>query len=283
MLKNQELHDFLCEKNKELTAQWYETLDKSVGGVYGSNNPEAIERLKQQNYEFHMRFCSMFDTEEIECLENFQDWIMRVSKDEGHLSTPLAAILKEFFRTQLQYVNLIKEFAAMHKDISSEQLDLWKQAVILKTNEIILEFTVQHTAAAERRLNAQKEMIVEMSAPVILLTKEMGLLPLIGEIDTYRARIMFEKVLKQCHDASIERLFIDLSGVPIIDTMVAHQIFQLIDGLKIIGVKTALSGISPDIAQTAVQLGINFGEIEIYNTLTQAIKLQGLKVQRLQA
>jgi rsbT co-antagonist protein RsbR len=65
---------------------------------------------------------------------------------------------------------------------------------------------------------------------------------------------------------------VDLSGVPVIDTMVAQQIFHLIKGLKIIGVKTALSGISPVIAQTAVHLGIKFIDIEVYNTLAQALK-----------
>src|SRR5690606_16763021 len=149
------------------------------------------------------------------------------------------------------------------ESISPAQVNEWNKAVVNTINKIILEFTVQNTKAAENRSNAQQEMILEMSAPVILLTKDIGLLPLVGEINTYRAQIMFEKVLQQCHNNSTERLFIDLSGVPVIDTMVAHQIFQLIEGLKIIGVKTAIAGISPVIAQTAIQLGINFGEIEV--------------------
>lgn len=280
-LKNKELHEFLCDKNKELTEQWYETLDKSAGGVYASTNPEEIEKLKQQNHEFHERFCLMFSKEDTECTKDFQDWIVRIAKDEGHLSTPLDAVLKEFFRTQKQYLQLIEEFAAMREEsISPKQLQVWNQAVINTINDIILEFTFQNTKAAEKRLYAQQEMIVEMSAPVILLTKEIGLLPLVGEINTYRAQIIFEKVLEQCHENSLERLFIDLSGVPIIDTMVAHQIFQLIEGLKIIGVKAAIAGISPDIAQTAIQLGINFGEIEVYNKLAQAMKLNDLKVSQ---
>lgn len=65
--------------------------------------------------------------------------------------------------------------------------------------------------------------------------------------------------------------------MPIIDTMVAQQIFQLIYGLKIIGVETALSGISPVIAQTAVQLGIQFDGIEVYGTLAQAMNKTPIK------
>lgn len=280
MLKNKELHDFLCERNKDLTEQWYDTLDKSAGGVYGSTDPKVIEKLKQQNYEFHLRFCSMFNKEHDDFLEDFQSWIVQIAKDEGHLSTPLPAVLKEFFRTQKQYLQLIEEFASINEEtVSKEQLSAWNQGIISTINDIILEFTVQNTKAAENRLNAQQEMIIEMSAPVILLTKDIGLLPLVGEISTYRAQVIFEQALEQSSEYDLERLFIDLSGVPIIDTMVAHQIFQLINGLKIIGVKTALAGISPDIAQTAIQLGINFGEIETYNTLVQAMKIKNLEIR----
>jgi len=275
MLKNKELYDFLCTRSKELTEQWYMSLNKNAGGVYGSTDPKVIEKLKNQNHDFHLRFCLMFANDCNKFLEDFQEWIVGIAQDENHLSTPLADVLKEFFRTQKQYLQLIEEFASIHeKTISNEQLYAWNQAITSTINDIILEFTIQNTKAAERRLHAQQEMILEMSAPVILITKDIGLLPLVGEINTYRAQIIFEKVLEQCHEYSLEKLFIDLSGVPIIDTMVAHQIFLLIEGLKIIGVKTSLAGISPDIAQTAIQLGINFADIEIYSTLAQAMKLK---------
>lgn len=280
-LKNDKLHEFLCERNKEMTEEWYESLDKNAGGVYASSNPEVIEKLKKQNYEFHELFCLMFTRDDIGCVKEFEDWIDRVAKDEAHLATPLEAVLKEFFRTQQQYLQYIEEFASTHEEsLSAAQVNEWNKAVVNTINNIILEFTIQNTKAAETRLNAQQEMIVEMSAPVILLTKEIGLLPLVGEINTYRAQIVFEKVLQQCYENSIERLFIDLSGVPIIDTMVAHQIFQLIEGLKIIGVKTAIAGISPDIAQTAIQLGINFGEIEVYSKIAHAMKFNNLQVSK---
>lgn len=281
MLKNKELHDFLCERTKKLTEQWYETLDKNAGGLYSSTDPETIETLKQQNHEFHLRFCAMFEKDDPGCLKDFQDWIMHIARDEGHLATPLTAVLKEFFRTQKQYLELIDKFISIREEpVSNEQREEWKQAVVTTINEVVLEFTIQNANVAEKRLQAQQAMIVEMSAPVILLTKETGLLPLIGEIDTYRSQIIFEQVLEQCYQNSLERLFIDLSGVPIIDTMVAHRVFQLIEGLRLIGVKAALSGFSPAIAQTSIQLGLNFGKIEVYSTLAQAMKGQHLNFKK---
>lgn len=279
MLKNKELYDFLCERNKDLTEQWYKALDNDQAGIYSSANSKVIEKLKQHNAEFHAQFCTMFNKEYKEFLEDFQEWIIHTAKDEDRLSIPTTVVLQDFFQTQKQYLQLIEEFASIHAErVSKEQLIAWYQGITITINDLLLEYTAQTAIEAEKRLNAQQELIVEMSAPIILLAKDTGLLPLVGEISTYRAKIIFEKVLEQSADYQLERLFIDLSGVPIVDTMVAHQIFQLIAGLKLIGVKTALAGISPDIAQTAVQLGINFGEIEIYNTLVQAMKVTNLEI-----
>lgn len=69
----------------------------------------------------------------------------------------------------------------------------------------------------------------------------------------------------------IEDLCIDLSGVAIIDTMVAHEIFHLIQALKLIGVRSTLCGIRPEIAQTAIQLGLDFSHIRTTATLSQAL------------
>ncbi|WP_301722954.1 STAS domain-containing protein [Planococcus shixiaomingii] len=256
-----------------MTEEWYASLDKDKKGIYATTDPVEIEKLKRQNYEFHVLFCSMFGKEHSEFLSEFQEWIKQVAKDEAHLATPLEEVLEEFFNTQKQYLELIEEYYLKHKEhISHEQFVEWCFGVVTAISDIIQEFTVQNTVAAQSRMHVQQVLITEMSAPVILLSKETGLLPLVGEIDTYRSQVIFEKTLEQSSKYNIDKLFIDLSGVPIIDTMVAQQIFQLIYGLKIIGVKTALSGISPEIAQTAVQLGIQFDGIEVYSTLAQAME-----------
>lgn len=145
---------------------------------------------------------------------------------------------------------------------------------------MMLEVTVQHTKSGEKRLQAHQEMIIEMSAAVILLTKDAGLLALVGEIDTYPAQIICGNVLKQSYDLKLESLFIAILGLPIVDTMVAHQIFQSIEGLKIIGVKSQLFGIFLEIAQTSIQLSINFGEIKVSDTFAQAMKGNSLKLQQ---
>lgn len=72
-------------------------------------------------------------------------------------------------------------------------------------------------------------------------------------------------------DFGLKYIILDLSGVSVIDTMVAAQIFKVTDALKLIGIKTMISGVRPEIAQTMVSLGIKV-DIKIYSTLRQAFK-----------
>ncbi|WP_442598795.1 STAS domain-containing protein [Neobacillus sp. D3-1R] len=273
MHRNKELYQFFIEKTWQLTEEWYEALDKSEdSGVYASNDSDIIQNIKKQNYEFHQHFCEVFVKEETEFFRELEKWIVKVAQDENHLKTPIQYILREFFRTQEQYLNLIIEFSEIHKDqYSKSEIDAWHRIVIKTFSEVMIWFTEEYNNHSQRRLQAQQELIIQLSSPVILLNKDVAILPLVGEIDTARAKFMLESTLEQCAKLGVNQLLLDLSGVVIIDTMVAHQIFQLIEALNLIGVRTTLSGIRPEIAQTTVQLGLSFHKVSIKSTLSKAI------------
>ncbi|WP_046179015.1 STAS domain-containing protein [Domibacillus tundrae] len=269
----QELHEFLLEKAAQLTEEWYDSLDKSgPHGVYAATDSNAVELLKKQNYEFHLQFCQLFVQEESTFLSGFENWIIQIAKDEQHLSTPIHFIVREFFRTRDQYLHFIKEFVFSNKEkYSQEFIDLWNKKVINTIDKVVIWFMEEHHEFSVKRLQCQQEMINELSSPVITLNRHTGLLPLVGDIDTARAKLILEKTLKQCSEKRVDCLLIDLSGVIMIDTMVAQQLFHLVEALALIGVKTTLSGIRPEIAQTAVQLGLDFDQIIITSTLSRAI------------
>lgn len=198
-----------------------------------------------------------------------------IAQDDEHLNTPVTVIMKEFFNVQKQYLLLIKEFVSLHKgEYSQTTIDAWNNITIETFNKIVTWFVEENQKYSQEKLIAQQEMIHELSSPVIALNNHMGLLPLIGIIDTQRAKLIVENTLEQCTEKEITHLFIDLSGVLIIDTMVAQQIFSLIETLGLIGVKCTLSGIRPEIALTAVQLGLSFEKVSIKSSLAQAIGSQ---------
>ncbi|MFP7492365.1 STAS domain-containing protein [Terribacillus saccharophilus] len=273
MHRNKDLYLFLEERAKDITEEWYEQLDKSnSSGVYASTDPETIKTLKMQNYDFHLHFFRIFVEDKETFSKSFEEWIITVARDENHLNTPTHQIIREFVNTREQHLDLINEFYTIHKDtVSQEMFELWQRVIITAFDQVILKVTEEMHHYSNRKLQAQQEMINELSSPVILLNDTTALLPLVGDIDTNRAKLILENTLRECTVQDVDLLFIDLSGVIIIDTMVAQQIFYLVDALKLVGVETVISGMRPEIAQTAVQLGVSFNA-RTTATLTQAIR-----------
>ncbi|MCF6408181.1 STAS domain-containing protein [Pseudalkalibacillus salsuginis] len=273
MQRNKDLHRFLLDKAEQLTEDWYNTLDKSDPiGVYSSTDPEIIQNLKQQNYEFHLNLIEIFDKEEEEFFNNFEEWVIKTARDKEHIETPTHYVMREFIRVRKQYTQLINEFVEIHPGkYANEQIELWKEMIIKEFDIAMVRFTEEKNNYLNDQLSAQKAMINELSSPVIDLSHNVGLLPIVGDIDTHRAKTVLESTLQQCADRNIEHLYIDLSGVFMVDTMVAHEIFQLLHSLKLLGIETTLSGIRPEIAQTAVQLGIDFDNVNITSRLSIAM------------
>ncbi|KAB7672479.1 STAS domain-containing protein [Bacillus sp. B1-b2] len=272
MQKNTEIYQYFIDHADELTEDWYVSLDKSdPKGVYASKDPTVIANVKKQNNEFHYHLARIFITSEEAFFQDFQPWIVRIATDQKHLDTPIHFIIREFIRTREQYILLMGEFVNSKNEIDQDVIDKWNKAIVKLFDEIILRVSEEVHQHSYNQLTAQQELINELSSPVITLSKTRALLPLVGDIDTARAAAIMDNTLSQCAEKKVSHLFIDLSGVVIIDTMVAHQIFQLIHGLKLIGVKTTLSGIRPEIATTAIQLGLSFEDISIVATLSKAI------------
>ncbi|MDL0435640.1 MULTISPECIES: STAS domain-containing protein [unclassified Niallia] len=271
MQKNEKLYKYFLENADRLTDDWYANLDRTdPNGVYASEDPEIIKTLKKQNNDFHYYLAKVFIEEEEKFLEEFREWVVAIASDKEHLETPIHFIIREFIRTREQYFQLVEEFKQKN-DIPEERITIWNRSIVRIFDIVILQFTEQFHENSIKQLRAQQEMINELSSPVILLSENRALLPLVGDIDTARAAAILENTIKQCAEKRVTQLFIDLSGVIIIDTMVAHQIFQLINGLSLIGVHSTLSGIRPEIATTAIQLGLSFNDISIASTLSKAI------------
>ena len=275
MHKNTDLYNYLSTKTNQLTEEWYESIDKTTAkGVYASNDPKVIEKLKDQNLRFHHQFIKIFIEDEHQFSQEFESWVQEISQDSDHLLTPTHIVIDEFLNTQNQYMRLLEDYVLEHcHEYTMKEILLWGQVVNKAFGNIISRFVEAHHTLAFRRLTSQQAVINELGAPVIKLHQGIGLLPVVGDIDTQRAKYLLEHTLIECSRKQISHLYVDLSGVNMIDTMVALQIFQLIDSLKIVGVKTTLSGVRPEIAMTAVQLGINFKEIQITGNLSQALQL----------
>ena len=97
-------------------------------------------------------------------------------------------------------------------------------------------------------------------------------MPLVGTIDTDRAKKIMENLLNGVVKHRSQVVLIDITGVPVVDTMVAHHIIQASEAVRLVGAKCLLVGIRPEIAQTIVNLGIDLSQVTTKNTLQKGIQ-----------
>ena len=135
-------------------------------------------------------------------------------------------------------------------------------------NEVV--DTYSHTW--ERTVSLQKIALQELSAPLIPVFEGITVMPLVGTIDTERAKQIMENLLSGAVKHRSEVVLIDITGVPVVDTMVAHHIIQAADAVRLIGATCMLVGIRPEIAQTIVNLGIDLNQFVTKNTLKKGIE-----------
>jgi rsbT co-antagonist protein RsbR len=134
-----------------------------------------------------------------------------------------------------------------------------------------------------REINSQQQqlldMIREISSPVIPVHDDVLVLPLVGTIDSARSSRIMETLLTGVQEHAAEVVIIDITGVPIVDTAVANHLIQATRAATLLGAHCVLVGVSAEVAQTLVQLGVNLSTLVTRSNLqagiTYALARQG--------
>ena len=128
-----------------------------------------------------------------------------------------------------------------------------------------------YVEARERIISAQSEELLELSTPVVKLWDGIVAVPLVGTLDSARTQVVTEKLLETLVETGSEHAIIDITGVPSVDTQVAQHLLKTVVAARLMGAECIISGIRPQIAQTVVALGIEFGDIATKATLADAL------------
>ena len=139
-----------------------------------------------------------------------------------------------------------------------------------------------YARAREQIITEQSEQLLELSTPVVKLWEGVVSVPLVGTLDSARAQIVMERLLQTLIDTGSPFAIIDITGVPAVDTQVAQHLLKTVMAARLMGAECIVSGIRPQIAQTIVALGIEFGDIltkaTLADALRAAIRLSGSEV-----
>ncbi|WNS77817.1 STAS domain-containing protein [Domibacillus sp. DTU_2020_1001157_1_SI_ALB_TIR_016] len=254
---------------------------KKVHEIRLSEAAEAQKHLisqldEQQAIEIRANFVSLFGealilgVDKEKAYADIEKWGKETGRFIHSLGVPLDEALKDtaYYRA---FISEVIEEAAVKHNMSVRTVFASARVIDPLLDHAVYCFSLTYIHFYKESLENAKTAFIELSVPVVPLSKGIAVLPLIGNIDTERAGLLMEETLKAAKRLNLTHLILDLSGVLMVDTMVADQIFKVIDALKLLGVQTILTGIRPEIAQTVVSLGLDFSKQVTWANLQQAL------------
>ena len=142
-----------------------------------------------------------------------------------------------------------------------------------------------YLSTKEKLIGQQQEALRELSTPVLQVREGELIVPIIGMIDTQRARQLTEALLRAIRDNRARVVVIDITGVPAVDTKVANHLAQTVEAARLMGAHAIVTGLSAEVAQTLVTLGIDLGKLktvgDLQGGIDEADRLLGYKVVRM--
>jgi rsbT co-antagonist protein RsbR len=160
-------------------------------------------------------------------------------------------------------------------------LDAYEPAANRIANTVAVGFVQER----ERVIRQQQEAIRELSTPVLQVRERLLILPIIGVIDPQRARQLTEQLLRGIRTNRAKVVVIDITGVAAMDVTVANHLVQTVEASRLLGATVIVTGLSPEIAQTLVTIGVDLGKMntvgDLQGGIEQAERLLGYKVATL--
>ena len=267
-----ELARFLNENLNFYTKEWIQFLQKNKSHIINLIKKNGFfELIEEAGEPIMLLIAENFLTEDKErIVAAGSEWGARSAKTDFPMHFAWEAFqssrgivwsaIKSFYSESNQTLT-IGEFFELERYVN-DIIDLY-----------IDSYTALFVNHKEELLKSHRETVDELTVPIIPITDKICILPVVGNVDSYRAKKIRERTLQRVKELKAKQLIIDISGVPFIDTAVVNHLFKIVNGIKLLGCSTTLTGISPEIADTMIELGIEIGsELKTKSDLQQALQ-----------
>lgn len=272
---NKKIKNVVLDHSDAIVKMWLEEFDANKQNDYTATISD--EMFESTNREFvNVIFTSIENEGLSNDLDDFSERLINLGWPLSYLTDGMQV----FRRVITEYI--LKQSEQVDTDYFSEilrEVDGWVDPII---NRLINEYS----GSWEHIVSLQRVALQELSAPLIPVMENITIMPLIGTIDTERAKLIMENLLDGVIKHNAEVVLIDITGVPVVDTMVAHHIIQAAEAVRLIGSRCILVGIRPEIAQTIVNLGIDLGKFPTKSSLRKgfetALELTNRRIEETQ-
>ncbi|MCA0972791.1 RsbT co-antagonist protein RsbRA [Halobacillus litoralis] len=258
---DKKLKEIVLDHSDAIVKMWLEEFETHKKDDYTSNI--SSEMFESTNREFvNVIFSSIENHGLSSDLDDFSERLINLGWPLSYLTDGMQVfrrVTTGFILQQSEQVDA-NTFSEVLREV-----DGWVDPII---NQLINEYS----GSWEHIVSLQRVALQELSAPLIPVMENITIMPLIGTIDTERAKLIMENLLDGVIKHNAEVVLIDITGVPVVDTMVAHHIIQAAEAVRLIGSRCILVGIRPEIAQTIVNLGIDLGKFPTKSSLRKGFE-----------
>jgi rsbT co-antagonist protein RsbR len=265
-----ELVAFLRENRTQLRREWADRITDA--DLLTSMTPQEIFTEATSVYD---NYVGVLETGSVEALQDY-------ARDLSERIIPRGVETNEVVGIVLLLRDVLARslFEKYHKDFGllNRVLDAYEPAANRISNIVAGNFVGER----ERVIRQQQEAIRELSTPVLQVRERLLILPIIGVLDGQRARQLTEQLLRGIRANRAKVVVIDITGVPTIDSTVANHLVQTVEASRLMGASVIITGLSSDIAQTLVTLGVDLSKVnavgDLQGGIEEAERLLGYEV-----
>ncbi len=193
---------------------------------------------------------------------------MTVGETHARIGLPLGIYFSAMNRATVLFTGELYDDSLDAESYAASVLALHKVASMDTALVVDTYARISNEAAS-----AQSNALMEMSTPVTQIWEGILLLPLVGLIDSKRAQDIMDASLAKIADTQARIFILDISGVGVVDTAVANYLIKVTKATRLMGCESTISGVSPAIAQTITELGIDIGNVRTTANMRDALSL----------
>jgi rsbT co-antagonist protein RsbR len=262
----------LREHRTELREEWVRRITDSR--LLTAMTPHEISTETTSVYDSYVE---VLETGSVSALQHYaRDLSERIIPRgvETHEVVEIVLLLRDVLARSL--------FGKYHEDFAllSRVLDAYEPAA----NRIAHTVAVSFVEERERVIRQQQDSIRELSTPVLQVRERLLILPIIGVLDSHRAQQLTDQLLQGIRTHRARVVVIDITGVPQIDVSVANHLVHTVDASRLMGAGVIITGLSSEIAQTLVTIGVDLGKMntigDLQGGIEEAERHLGFKVIR---
>ena len=254
------LVEHLRQHRTELREDWVRRIDATR--LLEAMTPKEIAEETTSVYD---NYVEVLETGSVDALQSYaQDLSERIIPRgvETHEVVGIVLLLRDVLARSL--------FGKYRDDFSllNRVLDAYEPAANRIANTVAVSFVDER----ERVIRQQEDEIRELSTPVLRVRERLLILPIIGVLDNERAKQLTDQLLRGIRTHRAKVVVIDITGVPTVDESVANHLVKTVDASRLMGASVIITGLSSDIAQTLVGIGVDLTKMHTIGDLQGGIE-----------